>query len=415
MQIYNKDTTLTNKGKVNPLDTNRELVRPEHKKQYQKTLKINFRILIYQMRKMAKNNYTLHESLKREVSNKIPAISYCGSPTTRNVKIVKANGGKIMYKGLASCSMIWRCPICSFKILKGRAKEIYGITSRHLRTKKTNGFVTITIKHNRKDSLESTLNKVTNSYRKFQNLKFFRKLKKSGIYLGQIKSLELTHTYKNGWHPHLHIIYFWNTKDKNEVEIIQNQIINQWSNYIKGSIKAQNQSIVSTEKQITEYVTKWDIIQELTNDFAKKSHGFKPMQLLAMQVTKELLYNHTNQKKSDNHIKALWLEYIEATKGKHRIHISRNLNKIYKVEKKTDEQLTKEINIEDLIISFCQHTWKIITQNELEPHLINICYEHKEKKQKQQKEVYKLLQQFEYIKNNITEKGEMYISLNQNN
>ena len=375
----------------NFLDTNTELVR--HPNDLSKrNLASKYRHTLYNTREIGKTILTKKEL---ECVEKKPRHTFCGFAThDRHVKLVKANLGKFMYKGAASCSSIWRCPSCSMKILKGRAKELYSITSAHLKENQNNemGFLTLTLKHTRKDALKDTLDRLLNSWRKLQNHRFFSSIKKQGFYIGQIKALEITHTEKNGWHPHLHIILFWKDISTNDIEIYQNQILSNWVNYTKGSLKAQDQKIVYN-KDVAEYVTKWDSIQELTNDFAKNVSGVKPFQLLNYIYDSKLLYSYKTLKSSNNRCKAMFREYIEATKGKHRIGISRVLNQLYKVESKTDEELTNEIDIEDILLSFEREVWRIINLNDLQPFLIDIASETNKKDA--QNDILELLNEFD--------------------
>jgi hypothetical protein len=380
------------------LDTNTEFIRQREINR----LLINgkkYRHTLYNIREIGKGILTKSEF---ENKHKKPRHQFCGFAThERHVKIVKANKGKFMYKGGASCSAIWRCPICSMKILKGRAKELYSLTSAHLKHCKKNelGFLTLTVKHSRKDALKDTLEKLLQSWVKVQNQRFFTTIKKDGHFLGQIKALEITHTKANGWHPHLHIILFWQDLNEHQIRENQQQILNSWCRYTKGSIDAQNEKIVYNT-DVSEYVTKWDSIQELTNDFSKNANGMKPFQLLNNIYENKMLYDYKSLNVSNKRCKAMFAEYIEATKGKHRIGISRVLNALYKVESKTDEQLTQEIEVEDIVLSFQREVWAIINKNHLQPHLIDICYENDQSnnpKTDSVSDILKLLNEFDFF------------------
>jgi hypothetical protein len=262
------------------------------------------------------------------------------------------------------------------KILKGRSKELYSITSKHLKADTDNniGFLTLTIKHKKSDKLKYNLDALNENWRKLQNQRFFRNIKKEGLYLGQIKALEITHTKNNGWHPHLHVLLLWQGLSPLQIRKNQDLIIRSWVRSTGGSIDAQDEKIVYN-KDISEYITKWDSIQELTNDFSKSANGVKPFQLLNLIYEKKLLYDSKNILISNNKCKAMFSEYVEATKGKHRIGISRNLNLLYKVEIKTDEEIINEISVEDIIVSFEREVWRIININHLQPHLLDIVHE----------------------------------------
>jgi hypothetical protein len=274
--------------------------------------------------------------------------------------------------GTALCKEIWRCPTCSMKLLKGRASEILELTKAHQKQGYKLGFVTLTVQHTTKNTLKQTLDKLLNNYRKFQRNQYFRSLKNSTL-LGQVKSLEITITKQNGYHPHLHIIYFYKTKDHTIIEPIQKKLISNWALYTNGSVNAQDQQIVYTDKDITDYITKWDAIQELTNDFNKTSKGIKPFQLLTIITKKHHYFANETLEDSLKITRSIWLEYVEFTKGKRRITTSRKLNQEYKVEEKTDEQILSEKQESEKITSFSQSSWNIIYKNNLQPYLLHIC------------------------------------------
>jgi hypothetical protein len=302
------------------------------------------------------------------------------------------------FNGTASCKEIWRCPSCSLKLLKGRADEVYEIINQHKSQNYEIGFVTLTIKHSSKNTLKQSLDKLLNNYRKFQQHRHFKDLKKSTL-LGQIKSLEITYSQKNGWHPHLHIIYFYNTKDKNQIKLDQTNLINKWAKYTDGSIDAQNQQIGYSSKKLSKYITKgenWDIVQELTNDFSKKSGSLKPFQFLTLIRKEKHQFTDDTLEVSLQKTKSLWLEYVEATKGKKRVIASRILNQLYKVKHKTDDEIVEEKQEGETIISFSKNVWKLIYHNNLQPYLLNICDNYPDHKVKQT-EISQFLLEFEDI------------------
>lgn len=331
---------------------------------------------------------TRHTYCGYSAINSIASIEKIETVNHKNQKQTKFHIG-----GTAQCKQIWRCPTCSIKLLKGRAKEIYDLTKAHQKQGYKLGFVTLTIRHNKNDSLQKSLDKLLNSYRKFQRLKIFKDLRVNKL-LGQIKSCEITITKKNGFHPHLHIIYFYKTNDLEYIEIAQEKLIKDWANYTGGLQKAQDQKIVYTDKEITEYITKWDLSQELTNDHNKTPKGIKPFQLLSKLSNNELLFDHTDIKKSNQHVKRLWLEYVETTKGKRRITTSPILNKLYKIDEKTDDQILSEKPESQSLVLFSKATWKTIYKNNLQPFLLHSCTFYKEP-EKQRQNVLKFLSELD--------------------
>jgi hypothetical protein len=389
-----------NSPKPGSLDTNTESVRQKPKLFDQIIASQGNSINFLNMKNAGKKLKTQHEI----ESNKNTRHTFCGLASNKEfVNILEQNSPtqenpskkSYHFNGLTSCKSIWRCPSCNLKLLKGRATEVYQLTSAHQKQNYEIGFVTLTIKHNIKDSLKTSLNKLGDQYRKFQRHTHFSTLKKD-LLLGQIKSTEITYSTRNGWHPHLHIIYFYKSSDINQIQKEQQKLIQNWANYTDGKLISQNQQIGYSSTKLAKYITKWDIVQELTNDFSKKAKGLKPFELLSIIAKNQHQFPNKNLEASLQQTKSLWLEYVEATKGKRRITTSPKLNLLYKVQIKSDDQIIDQKQEGENIISFSRQTWSIIYENNLQPFLIDICKTHSFIIT-QQKEIIKFLSEFAHI------------------
>lgn len=393
--------------KAERLDTYSKSVRHNTEKITKKSIKQSYRTQKYLNRKTAQSLRT-----NKEIKEKIYSSSYsCGYARMNQFPTIKQTAkNQYHFENVIHCQNIHRCPTCSERILKQRGKEIYRLTSAHLKTDKKLGFITLTQKHSKKDSLSKTLNQINSSWRKIQNHTFFKNIKKESLFLGQIKSLEITNTQKNGWHPHLHIIIFWNTNSEKEVEKLQKQIIQKWTKYTGNSENAQDQKIIYSNGEISDYITKWTASQELTGQNYKNSKGINPFQLLPLTKSNEIHFNAKTIKQSQQISKSLWLEYVEATKGKRRITTSPKLNKLYKVKEKTEEEIFEEKIQGSKIIQFSYQTFKIIANNTLQPYIIKICEDNRKTKIIQRK-IVQFLSEFEQINVSRTTKNIKMIHL----
>ena len=239
--LYNQDFKANGQNGTFPLATYRDFVGH--------SANLN-RVLLAKMRRVAASIMTTEEKHKFDETERqkkyLPPLEFCGvnmgflakglNPT---VDVVRSLEDKVHLKNLAACAMIWRCPVCSLKIMKGRAKSIYALAKSHERAKLKTGFVTLTIPHKRSDSLAEVLELLTGEYKKFQATRFFKEFaagcKRKGLetpagMLGQVKSVEITWKYRNGWHPHLHILYFY-SENVNDVQIrqFQENLIKAWA------------------------------------------------------------------------------------------------------------------------------------------------------------------------------------------
>ncbi len=330
-----------------------------------------FRLLLYKMRDVSKQIMTSEERHRYYDEKKRPNIQFCGNGLSFNkeaIELVLTDKKKIAYRNLAMCGLVWRCPICSMKILQGRQEQLYKYISSHKKAKLEVGFVTLTIRHNRKDSLEYTLNKLNDNYRAFQQNRAFKKHKKQ--ILGQVKAVEITHSPRNGWHPHLHILYFFKKTSLENINHIHDDIVTRWADFRdNNSLKRSQKAVLSYDNEIVDYMSKWDVIKEVTATHVKKSSGTTPFQMLKKLALKD----YDEKKNGKLKLMGLFREYATYTKGKQRLQISPNIKKAYpEVSDKTDEDLLKDIKVEKLIATMQYIVWHQIVKKGLQPHIINV-------------------------------------------
>ncbi|WAC02513.1 protein rep [Lacinutrix neustonica] len=288
--------------------------------------KVGFRYILYKMRRESQAIMVKSEKEAFVNSGKKPNIEFCGKNIkyqTEAVELVLNDKKLPCFRNLAMCGLVWRCPICSMKILQGRSEQLSDILIEHEKTGNKTGFITLTIPHTKKDTLKETLDKINDNYRRFQQTRWFRNHKKNII--GQVKALEITYTNQNGWHPHLHILYFYKTHNVNQIQSFQKELVSKWVDFRDNNARLVGQDYqLCYNNSIDSYVSKWDIIKEVTAVNVKKSKGFTPFQALKRLVIKD--YSNFNQR---FFLVERFREYSETTKGKHRLSISPNLFKEY--------------------------------------------------------------------------------------
>lgn len=352
------------------LDINTDLV--VHSKELSKL----FKTMLHRMRNIAKTNSRIIEVKE----NRKPRIAYCGYSVTANdgtpVNVCSNSNGGIFFNGLATCGSYWRCPVCAVKISEAKKELIADIITTHQESNQRVGFVTLTIRHTKTDTLKKSVEKLTDNYRRFQQTRFYRKFK-TNIY-GQIKTLEITFNEENGWHSHLHILYFYNNDLKNtqkKLELFQKQIISRWAKFRNnyGSVFAQNQQILTSD--ISDYIAKYDIAMEMTKGQIKGSKGLTPFTALA-----KLALNNYENYEEKRKLYGIYSIYVEYTHGKHFVNISNSLLKLYPQFKtealKSDEQLSQETEIDKILFKISVDIWKLIAKNDLQPLILNKYHEN---------------------------------------
>ena len=351
---------------VTPLDNYTVLVSQEnaHSDQPAET----FKTLLHQMRRIAKTNYTVKETKEKRK----PRIQYCGYSVAGNssnpVQMCTNEKGSLFFNGIANCGGYWRCPVCAIKISENKKELLSGLIQQHQEKNLRIGFITLTVRHSRLDPLKKTLNKLLENYRKFQTGRFFAKTN-NGL-IGQVKTLEITFSPVNGWHPHLHLLFFYDHRNEIEIETFQKLFISKWANYANNNatVKAQNQKIVTSD--ISDYLSKYDITSEMTKGQIKGSKGLTPFTALG-----KLALGDFEDYQEKRLLYGIYASYVEETQCKHFVNISNSLRKLYSDYltefDKTDDEIVNTVTIDDILLKIDIPVWKMISKNDLQPIILN--------------------------------------------
>lgn len=254
------------------------------------------------------------------------------------VNIGSGDDGLTKFGGLSYCGNLWQCPCCAGNVAKTKAAEVEHAMRENAKRGGQCVFVTLTQPHKSKDALKPLVQRQQKSVSSvMSNGTVARFLKKHG-YVGQVRAFEVTHG-QNGWHPHLHIIMFFDTisiiKEKQNLNDV---IYKAWSTQIvkNGGMKPTLEHGVDVRlprngdtEEIAAYVAKWGM--EVTNSHTKK--GRAKTSRTPFQILDDLADTYT---KRDHD---LLLEYAEGTHKKTRIYWSPDLKKRFDVQEFTDEQL----------------------------------------------------------------------------
>jgi hypothetical protein len=244
------------------------------------------------------------------------------------------------------CGSSWSCPICAPVVRQRRAEEIDGGLRRWLGTGGSALFLTLTLRHKRRDTLSSRLDVVGECMRLVLNGEPWQRRKRALGYVGNIKAIEITWGEQNGWHAHAHVLLFFDAPISDE----QRAALGEWI-YGRWSGVAQRRGLgtvtrehgvdlrpVTTAGELSEYLTTidsdWSPGLELTRSDIKR---WSPFDLLVS-------FMHTGETRFRN----LWLEYEQATFNKRSVKWSPGLRKLLTgIEQETpDEELAASEGID---------------------------------------------------------------------
>jgi hypothetical protein len=245
-----------------------------------------------------------------------------------NVEREQANFGN-----LQRCYSVWNCPICSMTITEGRRSELKQGLANWIDAGGHAYLVTFTNSHHKGDDLGDLLQGQKKAFVKFwQKTKVTEMLKRLG-YQGRIVATEVTWGEQNGWHPHYHMIFFFDHEIN--AQGLQTELAIQWQDAcIKAGAKAPDLIHgvdVRNGTYAAKYVSKWGLEEEVTKGHLKKglNGSLTPFDLLRGCST-------------NNHYKTLFKQFADVFKGKQQLVWSKGLKELLGIKQVTDEELIEE-------------------------------------------------------------------------
>jgi hypothetical protein len=181
---------------------------------------------------------------------------------------------------------------------------------------------------------------------------------------GTIRALETTHSNANGWHPHLHELWF--VERGFSIARLRQQLYKAWNNAcIDAGLECPslaNGVDVRAGDFAADYVSKWGMDYEIAKAHVKKGKkgaSRSPFQLLV------------DYEQGDMQAGALFREYAEAFKGKRQLVWSKGLKKLFGIEQKSDKEVLdeqKEKAISKIIIH--RADWSAVVRHNAQAYVL---------------------------------------------
>lgn len=125
-----------------------------------------------------------------------------------------ADGSNARFSGVSTCGSVWHCPVCAAKITEARREELNRAMVAHVRAQGDAYLLTLTFPHEADHPLPKLLANFDKALRKFKSCYQYKNiLGKDGSAgrIGSVRSMEVTVSTENGWHPHTHDLVFTKT------------------------------------------------------------------------------------------------------------------------------------------------------------------------------------------------------------
>jgi hypothetical protein len=293
------------------------------------------------------------------------------------------DGSSARVSGIGTCGCIWTCPVCALKVSEVRRAELLaGMAHWH----KTGGRVwllTLTLSHSARDALVEVERALARALVVFKAGKAWRELSEQMQRAGSVRSVEVTYSDLNGWHPHSHELVFARVEPEPELldaaRAAWGAIIDRlgfagrsFTDTLRHSFDLRGGDFAG------QYVTKygreadaWCAADELTRSHAKigraRDEHVTPFGLLRWVEA------------GDERAALLYREYAAAFFNKRALFWSPRLKATLGVRDMTDEEIRIELGRdeplpeEERIANITPQQWSVIVSREAEPALLQIA------------------------------------------
>lgn len=286
-----------------------------------------------------------------------------------SIEVWQGHNKKSYYKNLIACTSVWACPVCRYKILNKRKTEIIELCKRAQADGLKAGFLSLTQQHKKYrsvDQLRDQMRFISESWRYLMSIPALKRMMKKARF-EYVRGLDTMYNKKNGFHPHLHLILFADSKE--DLQFISDTIIDYWITRSPESIKnCQKYHLVfdNFEEQLTNYITKMNLADELTNPYMdkKSNDSINPLDTLRLIEEKDFtVYSY------DECVK-IYNDFIRVTKGMRSITYSAGFKKKYKIAELTDTDIVNNTSeLRELVIKVSDEVFKTL-RNINETHSI---------------------------------------------
>ncbi|KZK78192.1 Replication protein [Pseudovibrio sp. W64] len=293
--------------------------------------------------------------------------SHCGRRRCSEVVSVHKTKTGTCYRGISTCGSIWTCPECASKISNGRAEEVEELVRAHER--QGNGMVfmnTLTMRHTSHDTCNELRQLLLWAWDQLIRSGHWKRVKERFGVHGYIRAFEITHGV-NGWHPHLHILWFTDELSEEEQNELKFEIFDRWSDLmakkgIEVSLKAQDFYKAENPQKAGQYISKWGSGAEIAKGALKRSEKGRSIW--------QLIDDADN---GSNSSAVLFAEYAKTFHRARHLTYSRGLRERYQLkDEASDEQLSmaEEMEAHEIeeggeVFRFDPHSWIQVVRKRL--------------------------------------------------
>lgn len=317
--------------------------------------------------------YELRSALQRSYSaerrSENEGLCSCGAPlNVSNGVAVRSDGTRAGYGGTKSCGRASVCPTCAAKVGAHRSGEITQVVQHYADRDCTVFMLTLTMRHNRSQSLAELWAALSAGWKAATNGRKWRKERDEYGIDGYVRATETTWSEKNGWHLHIHSLICFEGEVSNErIKHLSESMFARWSAKLeeKGLDAPTLAHGVDWKRLgkkpadcdvLASYLTKITsgIAFEVGNSTEKK--GRRQGHLSTWQIAQEAVRGT-----GDKLMMAIWLEWLEESRGKRMLNWSRGLRAQVGIGAElTDEEVAAQEVGGDQVATIPARSWGIM-------------------------------------------------------
>ena len=300
---------------------------------------------------------------------------------------------KASYKNLERCES-YACSCCGYVRSENDRHELSVAISEAYKRGWFVAMLTCTLRHNRGDALTDLRHAVATAFDDTFSGRWYQEFKDEWEIQGKVKAWETTYG-KNGWHPHLHVLFFMRLElGENTRLSVENRIAERWAEKLdKLGYNATLDAGISlqiADSEIAEYIAKWghepieqawSVEHEIARAPVKKNRldGLTPFGLLSAAAGGTHALEHFQALtgiEDTGHAKAfagkLYQEYFYAFKGRPRLYWGAMREKLdmdvalYAYEQLNPREPDDSYDV--VMLDFDQ--WRKVVENDLRAELL---------------------------------------------
>lgn len=255
------------------------------------------------------------------------------------------------FRGLMICGSVWTCPGCAAKISEARREEVgQAFDSWEGRgvegvAEPTVYMLTLTFSHSRTDDVAELVKRLRLALVKLRQHRDYRALQRWAGFEGLIRALEVTHGEANGWHPHVHELWFMENKLTDVMlRLLRRDLFRLWHTACGNAglaLPNRKHGLKFEKAQLSSYVAKWGADRELTQAHSKKGRG-------ESSTPFDLLRRYGE---GDERAGKLFATFASAFYGSRQLFWSPGLKAKFGIEEVSDEEHAERQEVESVLVT----------------------------------------------------------------